>query len=100
MVTKKRGSSGHAKEGRDAQDIRNLSYAIEAVNPIPAAAASILKLVAPILARVIARRTISSMIKHQLAKRVSPENRERIADAGANAAVALILKALEKVITK
>jgi len=100
MVAKKRGTSGHAKEGRDAQDTRNLAYAIEAVNPIPPVAASILKLVAPILARIVARRTISSLIKHRIFKRVTPEMREKVADAGANAAVAIILKALEKVITR
>ena len=99
MATKKtpKAPKSNPKEGQNAQDIKEAQYLLKSLNPLPAIAVSILKLVAPILARIAIRQAISYAVKKKYVKAQIPVRRDAIANAGAIGMRAILENILQNI---
>jgi len=101
MATKKiakstdKSSHSNPKTGQNTQDIAELQYILKSLNPLPALAVTILRLAAPLLARIAVRQAISYGVKSQLIKNVSNDDRQKMADT-ASTGIRLVIEQILK----
>jgi len=95
-----KSTKAHAKVSQSKADIEELRYLLQSSNPVPAWVVTLIRLAAPLIARVAIRSAVSYAVKRKLLK-VNPEQREAVVASGAASLRAIISSILATVgITK
>jgi len=93
-------TKGNPKEGQNTQDIKDLEYILKSLNPLPAIVLTILKLTAPILARIGIRLALGYAVKKKWIKALTPVQRDATATAGATSMRAILENILTTIKTE
>lgn len=93
---KAKTTKGHPKGSQNKEDLQELEYLLLSSNPIPAWVVTLIRLSAPLIARVAIRSAISFAVRKKLLK-VNPDQREAIVKTGAASLRGIISAILQKI---
>jgi len=91
-----KSTKSHAKGSQNKEDLQELEYLLKSVNPIPGWTVTLIRLVAPLIARVAIRTAVSFAVRKKLLK-ATHEQRDAIVKSGSTLVRTVISNILEKV---